>query len=99
MLSLVSSHTLREKRTMNSRHSHSAAVMLAYFDYQNARWVQVWISSAMTCRLAVPLGVNESSCLELHYIPHNKPTLLPPSDDPFERESRRRVFWWVHSRF
>ncbi|KAL7418208.1 hypothetical protein BDY24DRAFT_12994 [Mrakia frigida] len=69
-----------------------ACVILTAFDYQNARWVQVWLSSALCCRLAVPLGVNESSKAR-NYIPGSKPSLLPKTDDELEKEQRRRVFW------
>jgi len=53
---------------------------------------QVWLSSALCCRLAVPLGVNESSKAR-NYIPGSKPSLLPKADDELEKEQRRRVFW------
>jgi hypothetical protein len=69
-----------------------ACVILANYDYQNALWVSVWLTSALCTRLSVPLGVNMSSNQET-FIPGTKPSLLPRTNDSVENEARRRVFW------
>ncbi|KAL7418204.1 hypothetical protein BDY24DRAFT_12918 [Mrakia frigida] len=67
-----------------------AAVILEGFDYQEARWVQSWIHSAFSIRLAVPLGLHQASkSLDVFATE----VILPRTNDPYELELRRRAFW------
>lgn len=69
----------------------TAKVILTGFDFLNARWVCLWLSSAEVLRLCIPLGLHESQ--ESVVVPGTKPGLLMGTEDAVEREARRRTFW------
>ncbi|KAG0708958.1 hypothetical protein DFH29DRAFT_1036272 [Suillus ampliporus] len=69
-----------------------ACILLAWYFYQEGRWVEIWIFAAFQTRVAIPLRLNYPGTFSTH----NTTSLggyLPPPKDLRDLESRRRTWW------
>ncbi|KAF7791287.1 hypothetical protein EIP86_002301 [Pleurotus ostreatoroseus] len=76
-------------------------IILTWFYYSQARWVEACLSTATATRLCVPCALNV--CPPFHGIaasqPFNSkpPTILPSAKTVIEDEVRRNTFWIAYS--
>ncbi|KAK4049546.1 hypothetical protein OIV83_004043 [Microbotryomycetes sp. JL201] len=74
-----------------------ATILLCFYSYSAARFVEVWLGCGLATRIATPLGINhlkpasEYSGGFLNAM--RKPNLLPPTDDQEELHTRAVTFW------
>lgn len=85
-----------------------ACILLAWYFYQEGRWVEVWIFAGFQTRVSVPLRLNYPGTFSTH---GNAPgAYLPPPTGFRDLECRRRTWWmsimfdrivsvggWIHS--
>ncbi|KAK7694818.1 hypothetical protein QCA50_002006 [Cerrena zonata] len=93
----------RQSIQMNTQHGDKllqhlqACVLLTWYYWYSAKWMDVHILSGMTLRTAVSMGLNMSPPYPLIVSHPDKTTkitsLLPPARDRIELEIRRNVFW------
>ncbi|KAH7911949.1 hypothetical protein BJ138DRAFT_1062114 [Hygrophoropsis aurantiaca] len=73
-------------------HVVQACILLAWYFYQEGRWVEIWIFAGFQTRVAVPLRLNYPGTFSTHG--NNSPSgYLPPPKDIRDLESRRRTWW------
>ncbi|KAF8912757.1 hypothetical protein CPB84DRAFT_1670239 [Gymnopilus junonius] len=74
-----------------------ANIILTWFYWSHGRWVDIFLSSAHSMRLAVPLGLN--MCPPFHSITKSErpPSILPPARTVIEDETRRNSFWLAYA--
>ncbi|KAK4048864.1 hypothetical protein OIO90_005672 [Microbotryomycetes sp. JL221] len=74
-----------------------ASILLSFYSYSRARFVEVWLSCGLSTRIATPLGLNHlkgaSEPTGGFLAAMRKPTLLPPTDDQEELNERATAFW------
>ncbi|SGZ30478.1 BQ5605_C048g12374 [Microbotryum silenes-dioicae] len=87
-------------------HVQQAMVLLCYFWYTSARFIEVWLGCGLSTRLTGPLGLShlrskaQQELEELHGITRNmttskKANLLPPIKDDEEYFERSVTFWFT----
>ncbi|EGO27168.1 hypothetical protein SERLADRAFT_366694 [Serpula lacrymans var. lacrymans S7.9] len=69
-----------------------ACVLLAWYFYQEGRWVEVWIFAGFQTRVAVPLRLNYPGTFSTQGYSFSG-GYLPPPKDFRDLESRRRTWW------
>ncbi|KAF8168005.1 hypothetical protein B0H34DRAFT_683893 [Crassisporium funariophilum] len=74
-----------------------ANIILTWFYWSHGRWVDIFLSSAHSMRLSVPLGLN--MCPPFHSITKSErpPSILPPARTVIEDETRRNAFWLAYA--
>jgi hypothetical protein len=74
-----------------------ANIILTWFYWSHGRWVDIFLSSAHSMRLSVPLGLN--MCPPFHSITKSErpPSILPPARNVIEDETRRNTFWLAYA--
>jgi len=74
-----------------------ANVLLSWYFWCHAKWVEVFIASGHSLRMLVPLGLN--MCPPFHSISKvlRGASILPPSRTVVEDETRRNVFWLAYA--
>ncbi|RDB28416.1 hypothetical protein Hypma_015426 [Hypsizygus marmoreus] len=74
-----------------------ANIILSWFYWSHSRWVDIFLFSAHSMRLAVPLGLN--MCPPFHSISKSErpPSILPPARTVIEDEMRRNAFWLAYA--
>lgn len=70
-----------------------ANIILTWFYWSHGRWVDIFLWSAHTTRLAVPLGLY--MCPPFHSITKSErpPSIISPARSVIEDETRRNAFW------
>jgi hypothetical protein len=69
-----------------------ACILLAWYFYQEGRWVEVWIFAGFQTRVAIPLRLNYPGTFTTHG--NNSPgAFLAPPKDFRDLEARRRTWW------
>ncbi|KAG2159959.1 uncharacterized protein EDB93DRAFT_1073536 [Suillus bovinus] len=69
-----------------------ACILLAWYFYQEGRWVEIWIFAGFQTRVAIPLRLNYPGTFSTH-ITTSPGGYLPPPKDLIDLESRRRTWW------
>jgi hypothetical protein len=69
-----------------------ACTLLAWYFYQEGRWVEVWIFAGFQTRVAVPLRLNYPGTFSTHGNSSPGAYLAPPKNLN-DLESRRRTWW------
>ena len=69
-----------------------ACIILAWYFYQEGRWVEVWIFAGFQTRVAVPLRLNYPGTFSTNGSNSPGAYLAPPKDFR-DLESRRRTWW------
>ncbi|PPQ85887.1 hypothetical protein CVT25_015829 [Psilocybe cyanescens] len=74
-----------------------ANIILTWFYWSHGRWVDIFVASGHSMRLAVPLGLN--MCPPFHSIGKSErpPSILPPARTVVEDETRRNTFWLAYA--
>ncbi|KAH9486839.1 hypothetical protein JR316_0000904 [Psilocybe cubensis] len=74
-----------------------ANIILTWFYWSHGRWVDIFVASGHSMRLAVPLGLN--MCPPFHSIgkAERPPSILPPARTVIEDETRRNTFWLAYA--
>ncbi|KAF5313234.1 hypothetical protein D9619_003267 [Psilocybe cf. subviscida] len=74
-----------------------ANIILTWFYWSHGRWVDIFLSSAHSMRLSVPLGLN--MCPPFHSITKSErpPSILTPARNVIEDETRRNTFWLAYA--
>ncbi|KAI0068330.1 hypothetical protein BV25DRAFT_563442 [Artomyces pyxidatus] len=74
-----------------------ALLIITWWYWCHARWVEVFMTTAQVLRSALPLGINVSA--QFHPISESlrAPSLLPPPEDVVEDEMRRNTFWLAYA--
>jgi len=74
-----------------------ANVILSWYFWCHAKWVEVFIASGHSLRMLVPLGLN--MCPPFHSISKGLrgASILPPARTVIEDEMRRNVFWLAYA--
>ncbi|KAF5377608.1 hypothetical protein D9615_005317 [Tricholomella constricta] len=74
-----------------------ANIILSWFYWSHSRWVDVFLFSAHSMRLSVPLGLN--MCPPFHSISNSErpASILPPARNVIEDEMRRNAFWLAYA--
>ncbi|KAF9473114.1 hypothetical protein BDN70DRAFT_886156 [Pholiota conissans] len=74
-----------------------ANIILTWFYWSHGRWVDIFLSSAHSIRLAIPLGLN--MCPPFHSIGKSErpPSILTPARTVIEDEMRRNSFWLAYA--
>ncbi|CAA7266537.1 unnamed protein product [Cyclocybe aegerita] len=72
-------------------------IILTWFYWSHGRWVDMFLSSAHSMRLSVPLGLNV--CPPFHSITKSErpPSILAPARTVIEDETRRNAFWLAYA--
>ncbi|KAJ3514373.1 hypothetical protein NLJ89_g2412 [Agrocybe chaxingu] len=72
-------------------------IVLTWFYWSHGRWVDMFLSSAHSMRLSVPLGLNV--CPPFHSITKSErpPSILAPARTVIEDETRRNAFWLAYA--
>ncbi|KAF9787339.1 hypothetical protein BJ322DRAFT_718166 [Thelephora terrestris] len=76
--------------------SLQALIVLSWFYWMHARWVEVFIATGRALRSCVPLGI--SICPPFHSIQHLSrfPSILPLANSALEDELRRNAFYFCY---
>ncbi|OJA10820.1 hypothetical protein AZE42_00268 [Rhizopogon vesiculosus] len=69
-----------------------ACILLAWYFYQEGRWVEIWIFAGFQTRVAIPLRLNYPGTFSTHNTTSPGGYLAPPRDIR-DLESRRRTWW------
>lgn len=69
-----------------------ACILLAWYFYQEGRWVEIWIFAGFQTRVAIPLRLNYPGTFSTHNTTSTG-GYLPPPKDLRDLESRRRTWW------
>lgn len=69
-----------------------ACILLAWYFYQEGRWVEIWIFAGFQTRVAIPLRLNYPGAFSAHNT-MSPGGYLPPPRDFRDLESRRRTWW------
>lgn len=69
-----------------------ACILLAWYFYQEGRWVEIWIFAGFQTRVAIPLRLNYPGTFSTHNSGLPGGYLAPPRD-LIDLESRRRTWW------
>ncbi|KAG1755187.1 uncharacterized protein EDB91DRAFT_278719 [Suillus paluster] len=69
-----------------------ACILLAWYFYQEGRWVEIWIFAGFQTRVAIPLRLNYPGTFSTHNT-ISPGGYLPPPKDLRDLESRRRTWW------
>ncbi|KAF9015250.1 hypothetical protein BDQ17DRAFT_1340740 [Cyathus striatus] len=74
-----------------------ANIILCWFYWSHSRLVDVFLHTAHSLRLCVPLGLN--MCPPFHSISKSErpPSILPPARTVIEDEMRRNAFWLAYA--
>ncbi|KAI0051666.1 hypothetical protein FA95DRAFT_1511617 [Auriscalpium vulgare] len=74
-----------------------ALLIIVWWYWCNAKWVEVFMTVAQVVRSGMPLGINVSS--PFHPISESlrAPSLIPPPEDLVEDETRRNTFWLAYA--
>lgn len=74
-----------------------ANIVLTWFYWSHGRWVDIFLMSAHSMRLTVPLGLN--MCPPFHSITKSErpPSILTPARTVIEDETRRNAFWLAYA--
>ncbi|KAI9513029.1 hypothetical protein F5148DRAFT_462319 [Russula earlei] len=74
-----------------------ALLMITWWYWCNARWVEAFMTIAQAIRASVPLGIN----VEPPFFPISDalrtPSLIPPPESVVEEEVRRNTFWLLYA--
>jgi len=74
-----------------------ALLMISWWYWCNARWVEAFMTISQAIRAAVPLGIN----VESRFLPISDslrtPSLLQPPETVIEEETRRGTFWLLYA--
>ncbi|KAJ7925882.1 hypothetical protein B0H13DRAFT_1973748 [Mycena leptocephala] len=73
-----------------------ARTILTWFYWSHSQWLEIFMSSSHSLRVAVPLGLNV--CPPFHSITHSvRPaSIILPAHTVVEDETRRNVFWLAY---
>jgi len=74
-----------------------ALLIITWWYWCNARWVEAFMTIAQAIRCSVPLGIN----VESRFLPISDalrtPSLIPPPESVIEEEIRRNTFWLLYA--
>ncbi|KAG8813066.1 hypothetical protein FRC19_002689 [Serendipita sp. 401] len=71
-------------------------VVLTWYYYAHARWVEVWLYTSKALRYAVPMGLNTTPTHGPLLRSWTMPSILGPPKDAIEAEMRRTTFWLAY---
>ncbi|KAJ3823349.1 hypothetical protein F5880DRAFT_1482381 [Lentinula raphanica] len=71
-----------------------ACIILAWYFYQEGRWVEVWIFAAFQTRVSVPLRLNYPGTFSTQGM-YSPGAYLTPPRGAHDLESRRRLWWMI----
>ncbi|KAG8804854.1 hypothetical protein FRC17_005895 [Serendipita sp. 399] len=71
-------------------------VILTWYYYAHARWVEVWLYTSKALRYAVPMGLNTTPTHGPLLRSWTMPSILGPPKDAIEAEMRRTTFWLAY---
>ncbi|KAF8480648.1 fungal-specific transcription factor domain-containing protein [Gautieria morchelliformis] len=75
-----------------------SVVILSWYYFYHARWVDLWLTSGEALRYCVPLGLNICEPqVPLIRSWKSPSTIIPPSRTPIEEETRRNTFWLAYA--
>ncbi|KZV77049.1 hypothetical protein PENSPDRAFT_645787 [Peniophora sp. CONT] len=77
--------------------SQQAQILVAWWYWCNAKWVEVYMIVASIMRACLPLGLHVSRLFKPIADGLETPTLLPPPDNDIEAELRRNIFWLAYA--
>ncbi|KAI0028073.1 hypothetical protein K488DRAFT_28114, partial [Vararia minispora EC-137] len=73
-----------------------ALLIIAYWWWCHARWMEMYSISAKILRNCLPLGLHMSEAF--HPLTHSEIiSLIPPPTDPLDAEMRRNIFWLAYA--
>ena len=73
-----------------------AIVVLTWYYYAHARWVEVWLHTSKALRYAVPMGLNTTPTHGPLLRSWTMPSILGPPKNAIEAEMRRTTFWLAY---
>ncbi|GAB1520425.1 hypothetical protein RhiTH_003500 [Rhizoctonia solani] len=84
-----------------------AFIVMSWWQHANARWSELWISTGLTIRYCIPLGLSKSITFDDmfsgavggvsgHSTNWKVDTIMQPTTDSTEVELRRRAFWHAY---
>ncbi|KAF8607219.1 hypothetical protein BDV93DRAFT_552958 [Ceratobasidium sp. AG-I] len=84
-----------------------AFIVMSWWQHANARWSELWISTGLTIRYCIPLGLSKSITFDDmfsgavggvsgHATNWKVDTIMQPTTDATEVELRRRAFWHAY---
>lgn len=84
-----------------------AFIVMSWWQHANARWSELWISTGLTIRYCIPLGLSKSITFDDmfsgavggvsgHSTNWKVDTIMQPTTDATEVELRRRAFWHAY---
>ncbi|CCA69156.1 hypothetical protein PIIN_03056 [Serendipita indica DSM 11827] len=71
-------------------------VVLTWYYYAHARWVEVWLYTSKALRYAVPMGLNTTPTHGPLLRSWTMPSILGPPKNAIESEMRRTTFWLAY---
>lgn len=71
-------------------------VVLTWYYYAHARWVEVWLHTSKALRYAVPMGLNTTPTHGPLLRSWTMPSILGPPKNAIEAEMRRTTFWLAY---
>ncbi|KAF8592080.1 hypothetical protein K439DRAFT_1401652 [Ramaria rubella] len=75
-----------------------SVVILSWYYFYHARWVDVWLTTGEALRYCVPLFLNVCEPqVPLIRSWKTRPTIIPPSRTAIEEETRRNTFWLAYA--
>ncbi|KAF9229394.1 hypothetical protein BS17DRAFT_19414 [Gyrodon lividus] len=74
-----------------------ATVILSWYNWSHAKWVELFVSTGQSLRVAVPLGLN--LCPPFHALNATirSASMVPPPYTIIEDEMRRNAFWLAYA--
>ncbi|KAG8689275.1 hypothetical protein FRC09_012490, partial [Ceratobasidium sp. 395] len=84
-----------------------AFIIMSWWQHANARWSELWISTGLTIRYCIPLGLSKSITFDDmfsgavggvsgHSTNWKVDVIMQPTTDATEVELRRRAFWHAY---
>ncbi|KAB5589431.1 SNF2 family DNA-dependent ATPase [Ceratobasidium theobromae] len=84
-----------------------AFIIMSWWQHANARWSELWISTGLTIRYCIPLGLSKSITFDDmfsgavggvsgHSTNWKVDVIMQPTTDAIEVELRRRAFWHAY---
>lgn len=74
-----------------------ALLIVTWWYWCHARWVEAFMTIAEAIRAAVPLGLNVESSFSPLSDSIRNPSLIPPPETVVEEEVRRNTFWLLYA--